>query len=102
MKKANKRKFPLQFHLQPYYGSENTGVKAFEIGNNYIVVEYKDGRIYLYNDEFPGEEPLQIMKQKAKKGDKLGSYINTEIKNNYAAQWDHDSKIFKPNRKVVA
>jgi hypothetical protein len=77
-------------------------VKAFEIGDDYIVIEYKDGRIYLYNDEFPGKEPLRIMKNKAKKGDKLGSYINSEIKNNYAAQWDQDAKMFKPNGKVVA
>jgi hypothetical protein len=98
--KAIKNKFPTRFHLQKYYGSENTGVYRFEIWDNYIIVAYKDGRTYLYNDEFPGKVSVEIMQNKARKGDKLGSYINSQIRNNYVAQWDKVSKTFKRNKSI--
>jgi hypothetical protein len=88
--------------LEPYKGSDKSGVVAFEIGNEHIIVAYNDGRIYLYNYEFPGKEHVETMKEKARGGKGLGGYINTDIKYNYAAKWDEDSKMFKPNKKVLA
>ena len=91
--------FPTHFHLKPYEGSEVTGVNAFDIGENYIIVEFKDGRIYLYNQLYPGKEHLEKMKNKAVKGDKLGTYINQNVRDNFMADWDKREKKFKVNRK---
>jgi hypothetical protein len=100
--KETKNKFPGQLHLEPYKGSEKSGVNAFEIGGDYIIVAFKDGRIYLYNHEFPGEEPVEIMKERARDGKGLSSYINRDIRQYYVAQWDKNSKMFKPNKKILA
>jgi hypothetical protein len=80
MKSSAFEGFPTDFELQPYQGSETTGVNAFAIGENYIIVQFKDGRTYLYNQLFPGKELIEEMKARALKGDKLGIYINQHVR----------------------
>lgn len=91
--------FPTNFKLQSYEGAEVSGVNAFEIGENYIIVEFKDKRIYLYNQLFPGKEHLEEMKERALNGDKLGAYINQNVRDNFIADWDKKEEKFKTNRR---
>jgi hypothetical protein len=42
--------------------SGNSGVLAYESGNDYIKVKFHDGSIYLYNYIRPGMQDVEIMK----------------------------------------
>lgn len=99
MKSTKFEGYSNQFTITPYHGSEITGVKGFGINENYIIVQFKDDRTYLYNEHFPGKEHVFIMKQKALKGERLGSYINQHVRDNYFAYWDKDEEKFKLNKK---
>ncbi len=64
----------------------DSGVSAYEIGNDSIKVQFKDGAIYLYNYGSAGREKIEKMKALAVSGDGLNSYIDTNVKKEYAAK----------------
>lgn len=64
--------------------SKNSGVKAFEIGTDYIKVQFINSLIYLYNYSKPGRSYVEEMKKLAEKGIGLNTYISKYIKKNYA------------------
>ena len=37
----------------------DSGVSAFEIGDDYIKVQFKDGSVYLYNNSSAGSQNIQ-------------------------------------------
>lgn len=63
-----------------------SGAIGFEIGADYIIVEFRDRSAYLYNYSKPGQTAVEYMKQLALDGRGLNSYISTHVKTNYAAQ----------------
>ena len=65
------------------YGGDS-GVEAFEIGADYIVVKfYKTVQTYTYSYESAGVEAVEHMKELAIKGEGLNEYINRYAKYKY-------------------
>jgi hypothetical protein len=62
----------------------NSGIKAYELLPDGIKIQFADDSIYLYNYEFNGQRAIKIMKALAKKGIGLTTYINQEIRENFA------------------
>ena len=66
--------------------SGDAGVHAFRIVHEGIIVEFQDGRRYLYNAKRPGGKHVTEMIKLAHKGEGLTTYINQHVRENYAAQ----------------
>ena len=65
----------------------DSGVSAYEIGNDYIKVKFKHGNdIYLYTYARPGAEHVERMKELAKSGDGLNAYININVRDKYESK----------------
>lgn len=64
--------------------SGNSGVISYEIGDDYIIVQFREGATYLYNYESAGAETVEQMKQHAISGEGLNSFINTGVGEQYA------------------
>lgn len=61
-----------------------SGVVGYEISDEGIKVKFHDNMIYLYTDESAGSENIREMKKLAEAGKGLNSFINREVKKNYA------------------
>jgi len=62
----------------------DSGVVAYEYGDNFIRVEFHDGGIYLYTYASAGASHIEDMKKLADNGDGLNEYINDYVKKLYA------------------
>lgn len=64
--------------------SGDSGVAAYEIGPDFIRVQFTDGALYLYTYASAGSHNIEQMKQLARKGQGLNSFINTTVRKLYA------------------
>jgi hypothetical protein len=64
--------------------SADSPVRAYEIGNTYIIVEFRTGTRYLYDHERPGPLIVAKMKALAIAGEGLGTFISKTVKKSYA------------------
>ncbi len=64
--------------------SGGSGIKAYEIGTNFIRVQFSKGSVYLYTYESAGAHDIEQMKELASKGKGLNSFINTTVYHDYA------------------
>lgn len=64
--------------------SGDSGVVAYEIGSDFIRVQFADGAIYLYTYASAGSHNIENMKQLARTGQGLNSFINTTVRKAYA------------------
>lgn len=62
----------------------NSGVVAYEIGNNSITVQFQGGQCYLYTYTSTGRTSVEKMKAYAEVGRGLGTYINQHVGKRYA------------------
>lgn len=62
----------------------SSGVTSYELGADYILVEFRGGSLYLYNYNRPGQIDVENMKKLAVAGQGLNTYINKYIRKNYA------------------
>ncbi|MFK7797518.1 MAG: hypothetical protein AB8E82_08700 [Aureispira sp.] len=60
-----------------------SGISAYEIGTDYISVQFSNGKIYTYSYTSAGSQNVEIMKELAQNGYGLNSYIMKNVKNNY-------------------
>ena len=69
--------------------SGKSGIRKYDIGNDYIIVHFKSGnkRHYRYDYSKPGQIHVEKMKQLALLGEGLNSYISTTVKKNYSSCW---------------
>jgi hypothetical protein len=67
--------------------SGDSGVVAYEIRDNGIIVEFVSGECYLYDERIPGTRTVEQMKALAQKGKGLSTYISRHVRKNYAAVW---------------
>ena len=72
--------------MKEYDGSENKGVAGYEFNKDSIILKFKDGRTYLYTVEKPGKVYVDEMKKLAVSGHGLTTYVNQNIRGNYAAR----------------
>jgi len=66
--------------------SGNSGIKAYELLDDGLKIQFVDDSVYLYNVAFNGENVIKIMKALARKGIGLTTYINQEVRENFAAK----------------
>lgn len=64
----------------------DSGVIAYEIGDDFIKVEFDDRSLYLYNYGSAGRQNIEEMKKLAVVGEGLNSYINRYVKKAYASK----------------
>ncbi len=64
--------------------NNNSGVAGYDLGPDYIRVQFKDGAIYLYTDASAGRQNISQMKSLAMQGDGLNAYINRHVSKLYA------------------
>ena len=64
--------------------SGSSGVSAYEIGSDYILVKFSGtAKTYRYSYRKAGQNHVEKLKQLAKSGSGLNSYINIHVKNLY-------------------
>jgi len=65
--------------------SEDSGVRSFEIGPDFIEVQFHDGGTYLYTDQSAGRDNVEQMKRLASAGKGLSTFISQHplVRNGY-------------------
>ena len=61
----------------------DSGVAAYEVGEDYILVKFSKGGTYSYSYRKAGERHVDEMKRLAQRGSGLNTYINKNVKNLY-------------------
>lgn len=64
----------------------DSGVKAYQIGQDSIHVAFRDGSVYLYTYQSAGRSAVERMKALAVEGHGLNAFINKHVKRNYEAR----------------
>jgi hypothetical protein len=73
--------------MKRYKGiSGNAGVTAFSEGKDFIMIQFQDGSLYLYDYNVPGREEVEQMKRLAKTGKGLTTFINQHVRGKYASR----------------
>ncbi len=63
--------------MKPYKDSDNdSNIEAYEYGDNWITIRFKDDSEYDYSDEVVSHYVLNQMKLLADEGDGLNTFIN--------------------------
>ena len=62
----------------------NSGVAAYEAGADLIRVQFKDGAVYRYTYSSAGADNIEHMKQLARNGAGLNSFIMRNVRKAYA------------------
>ena len=71
--------------MKPYLDEKGTSnVSGYGTGKTWIIVQFKDGSMYLYTGRSCGAEAVREMKRLAAVGEGLNSYINKNVKDGYA------------------
>jgi hypothetical protein len=76
--------------MKPYRDVDgDSGVSAYEYGDEWIRVRFKHGGTYEYRASSIGLSHLNAMKRLADSGDGLATYINTnpDVKDGYSRMW---------------
>ena len=63
-----------------------SGIVAYEVGDDFIKVQFRDGAVYLYTDQSAGHAAIEHMKELARAGHGLNSYISRVVRKQYAAK----------------
>lgn len=61
----------------------DSGIGAYECGPDFIRVQFGDGSVYLYTYASAGQSNIEHMKQLARAGNGLNSFINRSVRNAY-------------------
>ena len=75
------------------YGNRSgrSGVLGYALVGNGIAVRFVDGAIYLYDRDCPGPAHVRRMKQLAREGAGLSTYISRRVGQRYATRLDADA-----------
>ncbi|WP_413519714.1 hypothetical protein [Psychrobacter glacincola] len=57
----------------------NSGISAYEVGDDFIIVRFKKGGMYLYNYSITGSSHVNKMVELARIGNGLNGYMNLNI-----------------------
>ncbi|MDO9557186.1 MAG: hypothetical protein Q7J82_06355 [Coriobacteriia bacterium] len=61
-------------------------MREYEVGPDYIRVRFSDGSVYLYTYASAGESNIERMKQLARSGDGLNSFIMSNVRKKYESK----------------
>lgn len=69
--------------------SGNSGIVNFSSGNDFIWIEFKGDKVYLYNSRITGEEAIKELNKKAILGKGLSGFIsqNPDVGDNYVERY---------------
>jgi hypothetical protein len=80
------------YALPPFhrYGNQTgrSGVAGYALVGNGIAVRFVDGSVYLYDRDCPGPLHVSRMKQLAREGAGLSTYISRRVGQRYATRLD--------------
>lgn len=62
---------------------QDSNIHAYEMGTDYIDVKFSDGAVYRYTYGSASAHHIETMKNLARSGQGLNSYINKNVKNKY-------------------
>lgn len=62
----------------------DSSVVAYEIGSDFIRVQFSDGSVYMYTYASAGSANIEHMKQLARSGQGLNSFIMRHVRKAYA------------------
>jgi hypothetical protein len=62
----------------------DSGIAAYEIGDDSITVQFSDGAVYLYTSQSAGAIALAEMQHLARAGRGLNGYIRRVVRKGYA------------------
>lgn len=72
--------------MTPYRDwDHDSGVRAYEIGQSHIDVQFKGGSVYRYTSLSAGQANLDQMARLAREGNGLNAFINLVVKQLYSA-----------------
>ncbi|MDG9729312.1 hypothetical protein OXI21_02625 [Ignatzschineria sp. RMDPL8A] len=60
-----------------------SGVSAYDVQDDGIVIQYSNGAEYLYSYEKPGKDDVEEMIRLAEIGEGLNRFVNRRVKQNY-------------------
>ncbi len=63
--------------------SGNSGIVAYEIGDDFIRVKFCDGHVYVYTYASAGKTNVEQMKRLAREGRGLNAFINRNVYDAY-------------------
>jgi hypothetical protein len=66
--------------------SGESNVTRYQIGDNFIIVEFGDGAWYKYTYQSAGKENIEEMKILARQGQGLNSFINRVVRKRYESK----------------
>jgi hypothetical protein len=73
--------------MKPYKNlAGNSGVAAYEIGEDYVKIKFRDGVVYLYSYNRPGRDNVERMKELAEEGRGLSTFISRYVRDDYAVK----------------
>ena len=73
--------------MEPYREWDNdSGVRAFEISEGQIDIQFKTGAVYRYTSTSVGSANLDQMVALARAGEGLNSFINRVVKKRYSSR----------------
>jgi hypothetical protein len=73
--------------MKPYQNrSADSGVVAYEITDDSIVIKFRDGGIYRYDHAVTGKNEVEEMKRRALAGKGLATFINRNVRERFAAK----------------
>jgi hypothetical protein len=64
-----------------------SSVRRYSVGSDYIQVMFSDGWTYEYTYSSAGSGQIDRMKELARQGSGLNSFIMLYVKKNYARKW---------------
>jgi hypothetical protein len=71
--------------MQPYRDlSGNSGVDSYESGDDWIKIRFRRGDAYVYDHATTGAHHVEHMKELAKLGRGLSTYISQHVRDAYA------------------
>jgi hypothetical protein len=66
--------------------SGSSAVAGYEIGSDYIIIQFNGGSIYTYDYGSAGRLNVETMKTLAARGSGLNSFINSNVKYKYSSK----------------
>lgn len=81
------RPLPHRFHrYSPKH--RRSGITGYAALARSIAVRFADGTVYLYDTDCPGEQHVERMKELARSGEGLNTYINRRVGRRYSSRLD--------------
>ena len=59
---------------------DNSGIVAYELGEDWIKIQFRDGGLYLYDYKNTGSDLIEQMKELAIAGQGLNSFVSRFVK----------------------